>query len=70
MTSRLHLVYDATHHRPVPASRLLSVTGEVSERFERKGRDHMVITFEVRDKITGVLYTTYRDTTLMGFRPG
>jgi len=68
--ARLHLVYDATHHQPVPASRLLSVTGEVSERFERKGRDHMVITFEVRDKITGALYTTYRDTTLMGFRPG
>jgi hypothetical protein len=68
--ARLHLVYDATHHRPVPASRLLSVTGEVTDRYERRGRDHLVITFEVRDKVTGALYTTYRDTSLMGFRQG
>jgi hypothetical protein len=68
-TARLHLVYDATHHRPVPASKALSVTGRVTERFERKGRDHLVITFEVRDKVTGELYTSYRDTSLLGFRP-
>jgi hypothetical protein len=67
--ARLHLVYDATHHEPVPASRILSVTGTVTDRYDRKGRDHLEITFEVRDKATGMLYTTYRDTSIMAFRP-
>ena len=69
-TARLHLVYDAVHHLPTPASRPLSVTGEVTDRFLHKGRDHLVVSFEVRDKVTGELYTTYCDTSLMGYRPG
>jgi hypothetical protein len=68
--ARLHLVYDAVHHQPMAASRLLTVSGAVSDRYERRGRDHVEITFEVRDKLTGVLYTTYRDTTIMNFRGG
>jgi hypothetical protein len=68
--ARLHVVYDATHHQPVPASRVLSVTGTVVDRYDRKGRDHIEISFEVRDKATGVLYTTYRDTTIMAYRAG
>ena len=67
-TARLHLIYDAVHHRPVPGGRLLSVSGQVAERFLHKGRDHLVIEFEVRDKATGQIYTTYRDTSLMGYR--
>jgi hypothetical protein len=68
-TARLHLIYDATHHGPVPGGRLLSVSGEVTDRYLHKGRDHLVIVFEVRDKVTGEIYTTYRDTTLMGYQP-
>lgn len=43
------------------------MTGTVSDRYERKGQDHLEITFEVRDKLTAALYTTYRDTTIMSF---
>jgi hypothetical protein len=69
-SARLHLVYDATYHRMIPASRVLSIEGEVAERYERKGREHLVITFEVRDKKTGEVYTRYRDTSLLNFQPG
>ena len=68
--ARLHLVYDALYHRTVPASQELAIVGKVDERYAHKGREHLVITFEVRDKVTGELYTTYRDTTLLSYRPG
>ena len=66
--ARLHLEYDATHHHTIPASRALSIAGEVVERYEHKGRERLVLTFEVRDKVTGEVYTTYRDTSLLGYR--
>jgi hypothetical protein len=68
--ARLHLIYDAAYHRTVPASRALSIVGNVDQRYEHKGREHLVITFEVRDKATGELYTTYRDTTLLSYLAG
>ena len=66
--ARLHLVYDATHHKVVPEGRALTVVGEVAERYEHKGREHVVLEIEVRDKATGEIYTTYRDTSLLSFR--
>jgi hypothetical protein len=68
-TARLHLIYDARYHGMVPSSQPLEVGGEVVERYEKRGREHLVIEFEVRDKATGTVYTTYRDTTLLGYRP-
>jgi hypothetical protein len=68
--ARLHLIYDATYHRPTPASRPLSITGEVSDRYEHKGRQHLVIDFLVKDRRTGEVYTSYRDTSLLSFRQG
>jgi hypothetical protein len=68
-TARLHLIYDALYHTMVPSSQPLEVGGEVVERYQKRGRHHLVIEFEVRDKMTGALYTTYRDTTLLGYRP-
>jgi hypothetical protein len=67
--ARLHFEYDAQYHRQIPASRAVSIAGEVTERYERKGRERLVITFEVRDALTGEVYTSYRDTSLLSFRP-
>jgi hypothetical protein len=69
-SARLHFEYDAQYHRPIPASRSVSIAGEVAERYERKGRERLVITVEVRDALTGEIYTTYRDTSLLSFRAG
>ena len=68
--ARLHLVYDATYHKVIPAGTELTVRGEVTECYEHKGREHVVLEIEVRDKVTGEIYTAYRDTSLMSFRSG
>jgi hypothetical protein len=67
-TARIHLIYDATYHRMTPTSRALSITAEVAERYSHKGRERLVIDFLVRDRETGEIYTTYRDTSLLGYR--
>jgi hypothetical protein len=64
----LHLVYRGNHHRSLPPSRDLTIVGEVTGREERRGRESLVIHFEVRDKVTGNLYTSYDDTTLLSYR--
>jgi acyl dehydratase len=66
--ARLHLVYDATYHKMIPAGRELTVSGEVTDSYEHKGRQHVTLEIEVRDKATGELYTSYRDTSLVSFR--
>jgi hypothetical protein len=66
--ARLHLVYDATHRAMIPAGAELELSAVVSDRFERKGREHIAMTFEVRDKLTGAVYTSYEDTTLLSYR--
>jgi hypothetical protein len=66
--ARLHLVYDATYHKVIPAGRDLTIKGAVTESYEHKGREHVVLEIEVRDKETGDLYTSYRDTSLLSYR--
>jgi hypothetical protein len=66
--ARLHLVYDATYHKAIPAGRQLTIRAEVTEQYEHKGRPHVVLEIEVRDKQTGDLYTSYRDTSLLSYR--
>jgi hypothetical protein len=66
--ARLHLVYDATYHQVIPAGRVVTIRGEVAEQYEHKGRPHVVLEIEVRDKETGDLYTSYRDTSLLSYR--
>ena len=65
--ARIHLIYDATYHRITPTSRPLLITAEVSERYVHKGRQHLVLDFAITDRETDVLYTTYRDTSLLGY---
>ncbi len=66
--ARLHLVYDATYHKVIPGGRELTVTAEVTDIYQHKGREHVILQIELRDKETGQLYTTYRDTSLVSFR--
>ena len=64
----LHAVYHATHHRVIPSAAALSIVGEVADRYERRGRESLEIHFEVRDKLTGAVLTSYEDTTLLSYR--
>lgn len=67
-TARMHLVYDATHHAVIPAGTVLETDGTVTDRFDRKGREHVVVAFEVRNKATGQVYLSYSDTSILSFR--
>ena len=67
--ARLHYEYDATYHRPVAAGARLAVSGEIRERSERGGRERLVIVFELREVDSGALCSTYRDTSLLSYRP-
>jgi hypothetical protein len=67
-SARVHLIYDATYHRAIPSPGVLAIAGEVTERDSHKGRERLVIEITVRDKQSGVVYTTYRDTSLLSFR--
>ncbi len=62
---RIHYLYEATHHRAIRVGQTLSVGGRVVERYTRRGRDFLVISFEVRDALTDDLHTTYRDVSLL-----
>jgi hypothetical protein len=66
---RLHYEFDAELLRPVPVGTRVTVSGEIMERVNVKGRDRLVIVFEVRDVETGELFTRYRDTTLLSYQP-
>lgn len=65
--ARLHVGYEADHHRLIPAEVTTELSGRVAERFERRGRQYLVLEIEVRDKRTGEVYTTYRDTSVLSF---
>jgi hypothetical protein len=64
---RMHLGYDAVQHAVIPAGTVVTVDGEVTDRYTKKGREHVVLTMEIRDKATGQVYTTYTDTSLISF---
>jgi hypothetical protein len=66
-TRRMHLGYDATQHAVIPANTVVTVDGEVTQRYTKKGREHVVLTMEIRDKLTGQLYTSYTDTSILSF---
>jgi hypothetical protein len=67
--ARMHTEYDAVYYKPIVAGERLTVGGEVADRFERNGRERLVILFEVRDAVTGELHTRYRDTSVLSYQP-
>jgi hypothetical protein len=64
---RLHYEFDAELVRPVPVGTRVIVTGEVLERLKVRGRERLIMLFEVRDAATGELFARYRDTTLLSY---
>ena len=66
--ARIHYEYDATIHEVVRAGERLSVTGEVTERYRRRGRDYVGMVIEMRRASDGALLIEYRDPAIMAFR--
>ncbi|TCR62477.1 hypothetical protein [Bosea sp. BK604] len=67
-SARIHYEYDATIHAEVPVGEKLSVSGEVIERYQKKGRDYVVMTIDLRRASDGKLLIAYRDTAILAYR--
>lgn len=67
-SARIHFEYHARHHAPVVVGTRLRVSGHVSRRYPKRGRDYLEIEMEVRDDATDELYTSYRDTVVLSYR--
>lgn len=67
--ARIHYEFDATIHAPVMAGDRLTVAGEVTERYQRKGRDYVVMAIELRRASDDALLISYRDTSIMAWSP-
>lgn len=67
--ARIHYEYDAVIHAPIRAGERLSVSGEVTERYRRKGRDYVVMKIDMRRAADGALLVEYTDTAIMAYRP-
>ncbi|WP_417683775.1 hypothetical protein [Roseibium sp.] len=69
-SARLHIEYDARFHDAVPVGVEVEIVGAVTERFEKRGRTYVITQIEMRDKKSGRLLITYRDTVILAYRQG
>ncbi len=67
-TARIHYEYDATLHAPIPVGVPLRVSGTVTDRFEKRGRSHVLTTIELRTAADNQPLVTYRDTVIVSYR--
>lgn len=66
-TARVHYEYDATIHAPIPVEVPLRVQGVVTERYEKKGRQYVVMQIDL-DTADGRKLVTYRDTVILAYQ--
>ncbi|MER2535168.1 MAG: hypothetical protein ABTQ31_08375 [Rhizobiaceae bacterium] len=66
--ARIHYEFDATIHGAVTAGERLTVAGEVTERYQKKGREYVVMVIELRRASDDALLIAYKDTTVLAYR--
>lgn len=69
-TARIHYQYDATLHAPVPVGVPLRVSGEVTDRYLKKGREYVEMRIDLRTAVDERPLITYRDTIIVSFSQG
>jgi len=67
--ARVHYEYEATHHSPAFVGEDIVVTGRITDKYVRRGREFLRYEIEVHTA-DGRLVTTYRDRTLLKYRKG
>jgi hypothetical protein len=65
--ARIHYEYHARHHAAVPVGERLVASGQVAERYEKRGRTYLQIEIELRSAVDGRLFTSYTDTAVLSF---
>lgn len=63
---KLLVEYDAVHHAPVPVGEPLAATGEVVDRYVKRGREYLHVRIELRRAADGRLLIAYADRMLLG----
>ncbi len=66
--ARIHFEYDVEVFHPVRVGDRLSVRGEITERYEKNGRDYLVLVMELSNVVTGELLIRYRDRVILAYR--
>jgi acyl dehydratase len=64
--ARVHYEYHATHHSPAYVGETLIVSGQITDRYVKRGRTYIDYRLEVRTA-DGRLVTTYTDKTLLKY---
>lgn len=67
-TARVHYEYDATIHAPIPVDVPLRVKGTVTERYEKKGRQYVVMQIDLAIAADNRPLVTYRDTVILAYK--
>lgn len=66
-TARIHFEYDAEVFAPVRVGDRLAVSGEVKERFTKKGREYVLMEILLKRADSGELLIRYRDTVILAY---
>ncbi len=67
--ARIHYEYHARHHSPAFVGERLIVSGQITDKYEKRGRTYIQYEMEVRTA-DGRLVTTYTDQTLLKYATG
>jgi hypothetical protein len=68
-TARVHYEYDATIHAPIPVEVPLRVKGTVTDRYEKKGRQYVLMQIDLCTAADNRPLVTYRDTVILAYKP-
>lgn len=66
-TARIHYEYDCEVFEPVHPGDVVIVSGEVTDRFNKKGRDYVVMEMKLHRKSDGALLIRYIDHVILAF---
>lgn len=66
-TARIHYEYDCEIFEPVHPGDVVEVSGEVTDRFTKKGRDYLVMEMKLVRKSDGTLLVRYVDRVILAF---
>ncbi len=67
-TARIHFEYDVEVFQAVRVGDRLSVRGEITERYEKNGREYLVLVMELSSVETGQLLMRYQDKVILAYR--
>ncbi|MDQ0315797.1 hypothetical protein [Amorphus orientalis] len=68
-SARIHFEYDAEVFAPVHVGDQLRVSGVITERYQKKGRDYVVLKMELRRAATDELLVRYFDRVILSYTP-